>query len=68
VRVHVHEGITVADQPDRIDPEKWRPLIISFRQIFGLGSALHPSKFGDIPEETFAPKGFSSGLAFLDPH
>ena len=56
VRVHVHEGLVVPGQSKRVDPEKWRPLITSFRQYFGLGSALHPSKFSEFPEETFAPK------------
>jgi flavin reductase (DIM6/NTAB) family NADH-FMN oxidoreductase RutF len=58
VRVHVHESLVIAGKPNRVDPEKWRPLITSFRQYFGLGSALHPSKFSEIPEETFAPRGF----------
>jgi flavin reductase (DIM6/NTAB) family NADH-FMN oxidoreductase RutF len=60
VRVHVHESIVDAIKPNRIDPEKWRPLITSFRQFFGLGSALHPSKFGEIPEKTFAPNRLQS--------
>jgi hypothetical protein len=55
VRVHVHQSLVVTGKPSRVDPEKWRPLITSFRQYFGLGSALHPSKFSEFPEETFAP-------------
>jgi flavin reductase (DIM6/NTAB) family NADH-FMN oxidoreductase RutF len=66
VRVHVHEGIAVGDKSDRIDPEKWRPLITSFRQFFGLGPVLHPSKFSEFPEATFAPRRFLSKLDFLD--
>jgi flavin reductase (DIM6/NTAB) family NADH-FMN oxidoreductase RutF len=58
VRVHVHESLVVTGKPNRVDPEKWRPLITSFRQYFGLGSTLHPSKFGEIPEETFVPNRF----------
>ena len=60
VRVHVHESIVDTGKPNRIDPEKWRPLITSFRHFFGLGSALHPSKFSEIPEKTFAPNRFQS--------
>jgi flavin reductase (DIM6/NTAB) family NADH-FMN oxidoreductase RutF len=66
VRVHAHEGITVAGKPNRIDPEKWRPLITSFRQYFGLGPVLHPSKFSEFPEETFAPKRFCPEFGLLD--
>jgi flavin reductase (DIM6/NTAB) family NADH-FMN oxidoreductase RutF len=58
VRVHVHESLVVDGKPNRIDPEKWRPLITSFRQYFGLGYALHPSKFSEFPEEAFAPNRY----------
>ena len=65
VRVHVHESILVSGKPNRIDPEKWRPLITSFRQFFGLGSALHPSKFSQFPEETFSPNQHQPALDSL---
>lgn len=58
VRVHVHESLIVPGKPNRIDPEKWRPLITSFRQYFGLGYALQPSKFSEFPEETFTPNRY----------
>lgn len=60
VRVHVHQSIVVTGKPNRVDPEKWRPLITSFRQYFGLGSPLHSSRFSQFPEATFAPKRFPS--------
>jgi flavin reductase (DIM6/NTAB) family NADH-FMN oxidoreductase RutF len=60
VRVHVHESIVVTGKRNRIDPEKWRPLITSFRQYFGLGSPLHSSRFSQFPEATFAPKRFQA--------
>jgi len=66
VRVHVHESLVVAGKPNRVDPEKWRPLITSFRQYFGLGSSLHPSKFSEFPEETFAPNRFQPEPGYLD--
>ena len=66
VRVHVHKSLVVNGKPNRVDPEKWRPLITSFRQYFGLGSALHPSKFSEFPEETFAPNRFQPERGSLD--
>lgn len=66
VRVHVHENLVVTGNPNRIDPEKWRPLITSFRQYFGLGSSLHPSKFSEFPEETFSPNRFHPEPGSLD--
>ena len=35
-RVHAHPGIMMEGQPNRIDPDKWRPLIMSFQQFYGL--------------------------------
>ena len=53
-RVHVDESIRMAGEPDRIDPDKWRPLIMSFQKYYGLGSAqLAPSTLADIPEQLY---------------
>lgn len=58
VRVHVARAIQMADDPDRIDPDKWRPLIMSFRQFYGLGDKLHPSRLSAFPEVLFKPPAF----------
>jgi flavin reductase (DIM6/NTAB) family NADH-FMN oxidoreductase RutF len=66
VRVHVHESLVMTGKSNRVDPEKWRPLITSFREYFGLGSALHPSKFSEFPEEAFAPHRYQPESGALD--
>ncbi len=54
LRVHVEEGLLMAGQPDRIDPDKWRPLIMSFQKFYGLGAEeLHSSRLAAIPEEAY---------------
>jgi flavin reductase (DIM6/NTAB) family NADH-FMN oxidoreductase RutF len=53
VRVHVEEAIRMEGHEDRIDPVKWRPLIMSFCQFFGLGSMVHPSRLAEIPESAY---------------
>lgn len=55
VRVHVEESLLLDGYDDRIDPEKWRPLIMSFCQFFGLGAILHPSRLAEIPESAYRP-------------
>jgi hypothetical protein len=40
-------------QPDRADPGKWRPLIMSFRHFYGLGSKLHNTTLAQIPEAQY---------------
>jgi flavin reductase (DIM6/NTAB) family NADH-FMN oxidoreductase RutF len=52
-RVHVDEAIVMAGEPNRIDPDKWRPLILSFQEFYGLGQKLRPSRLGTIPEALY---------------
>src|ERR1700747_2221137 len=50
VRVHADPTILVAGHPDRIDPDLWRPLIMSFCRFYGLGQELVESRLARIPE------------------
>jgi flavin reductase (DIM6/NTAB) family NADH-FMN oxidoreductase RutF len=51
-RVHAHEAILA--EPDRVDPDAWRPLIMSFQHFYGLSSdRLRPSRLAEIPEELY---------------
>ncbi|RKN41888.1 flavin reductase family protein [Streptomyces hoynatensis] len=52
-RIHVHESIRLAGTRDRIDPDAWRPLIMSFQQFYGLGPRVHPSTLARIPEHLY---------------
>jgi hypothetical protein len=51
-RVHADEDILA--EPDRIDPDAWRPLIMSFQQFYGLSpDRLRPSELARIPEALY---------------
>ena len=63
VKVHVDESILVSDNRNRIDPDKWRPLIMSFRQFYGLGGQLHHSRLSEFPEDRFRPLTGQTGPA-----
>jgi flavin reductase (DIM6/NTAB) family NADH-FMN oxidoreductase RutF len=52
-RVHVIPALLVAGQPNRIDPDRWKPMIMSFCRYYGLGSELAVSKLAQIPEEQY---------------
>ncbi|MFG1708380.1 flavin reductase family protein [Nonomuraea sp. M3C6] len=52
-RVWVHEEIRMAGTSDRIDPDAWRPLIMSFQKLYGLGPQVHPSTLARIPERLY---------------
>jgi hypothetical protein len=41
-------------EPDRIDPDKWRPLIFSFQHFYGLTpEKVHGSELAKIPEAAY---------------
>jgi len=53
VRVHVDDAIRMHGFDDRIDPRKWRPLIMNFCEFFGLGDVVHHSTLAEIPESAY---------------
>ncbi|MBS1606892.1 MAG: flavin reductase family protein [Bacteroidetes bacterium] len=53
VRIHLDDRILMEGKPDHIDPDKWRPLIMSFQQFYGLGEQIHTSTLARIPEELY---------------
>ncbi|WP_375384415.1 flavin reductase family protein [uncultured Microbacterium sp.] len=52
-RVHVHESIRMTGTEHRVDPDAWRPLIMSFQRFYGLGAELQPSRLATIGEEWY---------------
>ena len=52
-RVHVHDNIRMEGTDDHIDPDAWRPLIMSFQKLYGLGPQVHPSTLARIPERMY---------------
>jgi flavin reductase (DIM6/NTAB) family NADH-FMN oxidoreductase RutF len=53
LRVHLEESILMNGQRDRVDPDKWRPLIMSFQEFYGLGEKVHDSRLGQVPERLY---------------
>jgi len=52
-RVHVRESLRLAGHANRVDPERWHPLLLSFQRFFGLGDEAHPSRLATIDEEWY---------------
>ncbi|QBD75696.1 flavin reductase family protein [Ktedonosporobacter rubrisoli] len=51
LRVHLEEAILMEGMQNRVDPDKWRPLIMSFQHFYGLEPhKLHESTLARIPE------------------
>jgi flavin reductase (DIM6/NTAB) family NADH-FMN oxidoreductase RutF len=55
VRAHVDEAILVPNSEHRIDPDRWRPLIMSFCRFYGLGAEVFSSTLAEIPEQAYRP-------------
>lgn len=61
LRVHVHESIRMAGHEHRVDPDLWRPLMMSFTQFYGLGPRLRHSTLSEIPEDIYLPASRREG-------
>jgi flavin reductase (DIM6/NTAB) family NADH-FMN oxidoreductase RutF len=57
VKVRVDDGIMVDGEPNRIDPDKWRPLMMSFQNFYGLGKQIHESTLAEISEHLYKMDG-----------
>ncbi len=53
VRVHVDESLRLPGHDNRIDPDRWRPLIMSFQHFYGLTERVHASTLAQIPESAY---------------
>ena len=54
VRVHLDPTIIMSGLPNRVDPDKWRPLIMSFQKFYGLGiEQLQSSALSGIDESLY---------------
>jgi len=62
IRVHLAEELLMDGYPNRIDPDKWRPLIMSFQEFYGLGEKLHSSKLVRIPERLYRTKDIEEAV------
>lgn len=52
-RVFVADHIRRPGTTDHIDPDAWRPLIMSFQHFYGLGPRVRPSTLATIPEHLY---------------
>jgi flavin reductase (DIM6/NTAB) family NADH-FMN oxidoreductase RutF len=52
-RVHLDEAILMDGYSNRVDPDKWRPLIMSFQEFYGLGGRVHASTLAQVPEHLY---------------
>ena len=74
VKLHVEESLLVGDgSRPHIDPEKWRPIIMSFCRFFGVSGELHPSRLARSNFMKFAknqnqPRPQKAGIDLQESH
>jgi len=50
LRVYLDQRILMKGSINRVNPDNWKPLIMSFQKFYGLGDQVHPSLLSTIPE------------------
>ena len=60
IRAWVDDSIRLEGHENRIHPDRWRPLIMSFGQFYGLGSQLQESTLARIHESSYRPAAHMS--------
>jgi flavin reductase (DIM6/NTAB) family NADH-FMN oxidoreductase RutF len=54
LRIHIVKSLRMEGHPNRVDPDKWRPLIMAFQEFYGLRDGkVIPSVLGRISEEKY---------------
>lgn len=54
LKTHVHDEIRMEGYENRIDPDKWHPMIMSFQELYGLnGKKVDESVLARIGEENY---------------
>lgn len=61
-RVYLDRSIVMDNDPNRVDPDKWKPLIMSFQEFYTLGNKVHKSTLAEIPESLYNTTDRESAL------
>ena len=63
-RVHLEESILASGEHDRVDPDRWHPLIMSFQKFYGLqNGTVHESSLARISEAMYRSPDVDRALA-----
>jgi flavin reductase (DIM6/NTAB) family NADH-FMN oxidoreductase RutF len=52
-KVYLERDILMEGNNNQVDPDKWKPLIMSFQQFYTLGDKVHASTLAEIPEQMY---------------
>jgi hypothetical protein len=64
--VHLTPSILNDDNPNRVDPDGWRPLIMSFAKVYGVAPGeLLPSTLAQAPEDLYRSPDIDTARAII---
>jgi flavin reductase (DIM6/NTAB) family NADH-FMN oxidoreductase RutF len=66
-RVHIDDDLLFDTDEARVDALRWNPLIMSFREFFGIGRQVHPSRLASFPESMFRKPKSDMGAPSCSP-
>lgn len=53
LRVHAKEAILQTGEGNKVDADRWRPLVTVFQHLYGLSARLQRSRLAEIDEEKY---------------
>ncbi|CAD6577395.1 MAG: hypothetical protein ASARMPRED_008263 [Alectoria sarmentosa] len=53
LRIHADENILQVGEPNKVNADRWRPLMHVFQHFYGLSARLQPSRLAEIDEEKY---------------
>lgn len=53
LRVHAEEEILQTGEANKVDADRWRPLMNVFQHLYGLSARLQPSRLAEIDEDKY---------------
>jgi len=68
VRVHIEQSILIHGHTNRVDPNKWKPLIMSFQKFYSVGDELQHSILSEIPEILYRTPDIDRASAVRSAH
>ena len=68
VRVHIESSLLMNGHANRVDPDKWKPLIMSFQKFYSVGDELQHSILSEIPESLYRTPDIDKARAMQMAH
>jgi len=62
-KVYLERSILMEGNNKQVDPDKWKPLIMSFQQFYTLGNKVHESTLAEIPERMYNSPDWEKALS-----